>query len=118
MLRISKVETDSFTGHLTVHVQVVEKVSENNSILGSTETHGIAAMALQEKFGGDPKVWLTKIHEGAVQRHQSRKITATAVQALKGITLFDEETTNGNRTAPAGTEVQRHAHEDAVVQPA
>jgi hypothetical protein len=118
MLRINKVETDSFTGHLTVHVQVVEKVSENNSILGSTETHGIAAMALQDKFGGDPKVWLTKIHEGAVQRHQSRKITATAVQALKGITLFDEETTNGTHPASARTEVLGHADQDSTHQPA
>lgn len=106
MLRIIKTSSDGITGHISIDCHVEEKVG-SSTFKGTIETHGIAPEKLQEQYNGSTTEWLRGIHAKMLRNHENRKKAVSAVSALQGQTLFnDEENDNhGNQSAPAGSKL-------------
>lgn len=98
MLKIIKTSADGVTGHISIDCHV-EETAGNETVKGAIETHGITPEALQEQYNGSTTEWLRGIHAKMLKNHDNRKKAATAVKALQGQTIFNDEETNGNQTS-------------------
>lgn len=83
-IELVRYETNSETGHMTVHVRSVTQVSANQTIHGPLKSYGIDPDAVALNHGGDVDQWLAWVKD----RHQRfcgvNQEMVAKVAAMKG----------------------------------